>query len=248
VSVPLWVGEAAAAFWERAGGEEPFPRNLRGPIAYALPLGVVLLPRLRVAGVDDWLAAQGLPCAVSVRDRPLRACLVARHGQGFVFVDGTDPDDEQRFSLAHELAHFLRDYAHPRDRAVARLGPDILAVLDGLRLPTHAERIDAVLASVPLGVHVHLMDRTPDGHPPGVREDAAERQADLLALELLAPRAAVEAALAPPGPHAADRRAIVACLTATFGLPAAIATAYAGTLAPAAPAPSPFLRRLGLAP
>jgi hypothetical protein len=33
MNIPLWVSELAAAFWEQAGGEEPFPRDLRRGIA-----------------------------------------------------------------------------------------------------------------------------------------------------------------------------------------------------------------------
>ena len=32
MSTPLWVTELAAAFWEQAGGTEPFPRTLRAPL------------------------------------------------------------------------------------------------------------------------------------------------------------------------------------------------------------------------
>jgi hypothetical protein len=89
------------------------------------------------------------------------------------------------------------------------------------------------------------MDRTPDGHPATLRADAAERQADRLALELLAPSDAVETALAALPPATRDQRA-AALLAETFGLPPAVAQAYAATFAaPAAPA-SGFLRRLGL--
>jgi hypothetical protein len=248
VSAPLWVSELAEQFWAAAGEPPPFPRDLRVPVLLGLPLAIMDLPRLRLAAVDAWLAERGYGCRLAVADRPLRACLVAYRGCNVVFLDGADSPAEQRYSLAHEVAHFLVDYWRPRERAVARLGPAVLAVLDGRRPPTLTERIDATLASVSLGAQVHLMDRTPDGYAPSTREDAAERHADLLALELLAPRAAVEAALAAEcggrQPGAGVRRA-ADLLVDRFGLPPAVAAAYAAGFAPPARAPSPFLRRLG---
>ena len=245
---PAWVSGATAAFWREAGAEEPFPRTLRGPIADALPVAIVLLPRLRLRGVDDWLRAQAISCVLGVADRPLRACLVARRGQGLIFLDGADPPDEQRFSLAHELAHYLRDYWLPRGAAVARLGPPILAVLDGERAAGADERIDALVARIPLGYHVHLLAREPGGAAANPTVARAERDADLLAYELLAPAEAALRDLSGDDPQT-RRAAATARLREQFGLPTAQAAAYAATLIPQPLATSDaLLRRLGLVP
>ena len=242
---PVWVAEAAEGFWRAAGEKEAFPRELRRPLAHALPVGLVLLPRLRLQAVDDWLRGQRIGCALDTTDRPLRACLVARRGQGLIFLDGTDPPDEQRFSLAHELAHYLRDYWQPRREAASRLGPAILAVLDGERPPRTEERIDALVARLPLGYHVHLLERTPAGGAGSARIARAERDADLLACELLAPAAAVLRDLSGDDPHG-RRVAATGRLRDTFGLPAAQAARYAALLLPPPPPSDALLRRLGL--
>lgn len=243
MSLPLWVSELATEFWASAGEEEAFPRNLRLPIATTLPLTVVLLPRLRVARIDTWLRRQGIMYGLTAGDRALRACLVARYSQGLVFLDGADPEDQQRFSLAHELAHFLRDYRRPRQVVSDRLGSQVLEVLDGDRPPRSSERVQALLARVSIGFHVHLMERTGDGQMASLAIEGAERDADLLAFELLAPSARVlEEMDRYPHPERAD--AMTALLIETYGLPAQVAVHYSLLLAPPVRRGPSFMSRL----
>lgn len=242
MALPHWAIELAETFWHEAGGPESFPRALRRSIANALPVTIVSLPRLRVAGVTAWLAEHAVPCPLGSLDRPLRACLVARYGHGLIFLDGTDPDDEQRFSLAHEVAHFLRDYWQPRHEATARLGPAVLEVLDGDRPARATERMDALLARASIGFHVHLMDRA-GGRFATSAIERAERDADLLAYELLAPSALALALVTGRAP--AEQ---VAALVHGYGLPRAAAARYAAILVPREERADSLLSRLGLRP
>jgi Zn-dependent peptidase ImmA (M78 family) len=171
---------------------------------------------------------------------------VARYGQGIIFLDGSDPGDEQRFSLAHELAHFLRDYLRPRCLASQRLGESVLEVLDGDRPPRHEERVHALLAGIQLGFHVHLMERSPDGNIVSDAIEDVERDADRLALELLAPSAEVleEARQYPPERR---RETLVHALVDVYGLPVTLAAYYALLLTPKPDKEGSLIRRLGIA-
>jgi hypothetical protein len=227
MSVPFWVSELASAFWTKAGGPEPFPRTLRRAIARALQLTVVLLPKLSITAVRDWLEKNGLACDVSGRDRPLRACLIGRHGHGVALIDGSDEDCEQRFSIAHELAHFLREYWSRRRRIEKRLGPGALHVLDGRRLATPQERLQSLLRDVPLGFHLHLMERDGDGNPVSSSIVQAEEEADRLAYELLAPAEHVLG-----NDKRKDRQELERTLRDLYGLPGVQAAHYAKRLFP----------------
>jgi hypothetical protein len=239
--VPLWVTELATTFWELAGELEPFPRSLQVPILGALPLAIVRQPALTTAAVRAWLQHRGIAVVLDTAGRPLRACLIARDGGGLIFLDCDDPPAEQRFSLAHELAHFLRHYWQPRERARDRLGEAILDVFDGVRPPQPSERMHGLLAGAPLGHHAHLLDR--DIRRAGRPEEisVAEDEADRLAYELLAPAAAVAARL--PLTAGENGPAAAKILQDVFGLPSGPARDYTTLLLPDPPA-DPLVRWL----
>ncbi len=239
----FWISEAADEFWGLVGSEEPFPRTLRRSIGDALTLTLVELPRLRVAAAEGWLRRCGVVCAIGAGDRALHAALVARYGQGFLFLDGADSDDEQRLSLAHELAHFLRHYRAVRRRVGQQLGAAALDVLDGLRPASRTERLQALLAGVPIGYYVHLMQRDGDGGLADGRIRMAEREADLLAYELLAPAALVSEQVAA-APCEDRQRGADSALRRQYGFPPAAAADYAARLFPASA--QSYVRRLGI--
>jgi Zn-dependent peptidase ImmA (M78 family) len=239
MTAPLWVTDLAAAFWEAANGPEPFPRALLEPVGRSgFNLTVEALTGLSLRKVEQWVATLGMPLPCGEPDRPLRACLVARSGGGFIFLEAADSAEERTFSLAHELAHFLRDYWQRRRRAVAVFGDAILGVFDGHRPARAEERLHALLRGVPVGLHVHLMTRDHGRSPTAVAR--AEDAADRLAWELLAPEADVRRRL-PRRPRAG---AAVALLQRTFGLPLPAAVDYAAELFPPAPPPDPLAARL----
>ena len=96
--------------------------------------------------------------------------------------------------------------------------------------------ISALLARVPVGFHAHLMARDGAGRIASERIAAAERDADRLAYELLAPAESVLAA--------ADRTSAACVLQEVYGLPPAQALDYSDLLFRAPPPPDPlFLER-----
>lgn len=220
-------------FWSLVGRKEPFPRSLESSVAWALPLAIVKLPHLELFQLKGWFLRKGVRLRVSGSDRPVRACLLARAGRGMVVLDGSDPEDERRLSLAHEVSHFLVDYLHPRQTAIDLLGERGREVLDGLRLPTLEERLVGVLRGVELGVYTHLMERTGTGDVcrPEILE--AEDRADRIALELLAPQQTVLKRLSATGIGWRDEKAPPAAakiLEQEFGLPTTTARRYGRAL------------------
>lgn len=235
MTLPVWAAELAARFWGRAGVAPSFPRDVRAAITRAGVGTVVAVRGLSVSVMTGWLARAGIRVPDLGADRPLRGGLYAAGGVGFFFVAADDDPDEKRFTLAHELAHYLRDYFQPRERVAAAVGPAALDVLDGRRPVATLEAIRAAVRGVPLGPFTHLMGRTEAGCDPATA--AAEREADVLACELLAPAAEVVG-------RAAGGDGAVPVLTGEFGLPPGAACRYAAALFPA-PATDPLAERIG---
>ncbi len=219
----------AEEFWRLAGCAPEGAVDLEAAASYALPVEIVSVAQLRLQHVAARMQHLGVDTQFAGRDRRLRGCLVAYRGNGLILIDADDPLDEQRFTLAHELAHFLIDYQAPRQRALEALGEAVLPVLDGLRPRTLAERLHAVLAGAHLGVLHHVMERPDVGLPSGKVLDMEDR-ADRLALEILAPEALILQKLrAPHAPKTFRSRLLYLkdALINERGLPPTLASDYA---------------------
>jgi hypothetical protein len=239
----------AEKFWGQAGITEPFPRSLERAVAWALPLTVVKLPRLGLLELRNWMEQRNIFFSLVIPNRRLRACLIVRVGHGFIFLDGSDADDERRFSLAHELAHFILDYLDPREKALDLLGDAGHEILNGQRTPTAEDRLRGVLHGVQLTTYLHLMERTSAGMVERFQVLEAEDRADRLALELLAPKVKVLARLAGNGVdwRSATVHALVQeTLRQEFGLPEAVAEHYGQMLIMHRQQPTSFRQWLGV--
>ena len=223
------IVEWAERFWRLAGCRESFPRSLEAPLSWALPVTLIKLPHLEVSSLTEWLERQDIIPTFTVGYRCLRACLLAKAGYGMIFLDGSDPEDERRFSLAHEISHFMLDYWQPREHVLSALGSGIREVLDGHRSPTPEERLGGLFQGVSWQTFTHFMDRSPSGQVEHLRILEAEDQADRLALELLAPRKIVLSRLQArdiPWKEASACEWAAETLRHEFGLPETVAYGY----------------------
>ncbi len=223
----------AQKFWEAATHlERRFPRDFESAIAWSVPLFIVRVPRLCVHDIESYLRQRQLPAVIGVTDRPLHGCVIAIRGKGLIFVDGGDGAHELRFTMAHEVAHFLLDYQLPRQRAIERFGQQIEEVLDGLRPPTPEERVDGLLANTPIGLFAHFMHRV-GGDIAAADILEAESNADLLAFELLAPEVDVWSAVPQnfsKRTFNARKASLQRLLIRRFGLPSNAAARYSAIL------------------
>lgn len=215
-------------FWRSAGQDEAVPAQFERVVALALPIAVVKVPHLRLIDIEGWLQRRHIGFLFDTRTRAVRGCLVAYGGKGVVFIDACDPLNEQRLTLAHEVAHFMLDYSRPRSNAIAKLGSPVTPALDGLRPPTLDERVKAILTGVPLNLYWHLVERDSSGEAGNDIVWRIETRADKMAMALLAPPAQVLAQADLHAPAYQDRfESVLTVLSQVFDLPAPMARHYA---------------------
>ena len=216
------IQSLAETFWTAAGGRDGFgfPADIARVVSRVFPVAVISIANLDTTCVAHFLARIGADPWHGGPSRPLRGCLIADVGVGLILVDATDPEDEQRMTVAHEAAHLLVHYLKPREHAVGVFGPLILAVLDRTRQPTTAERFSSALRDVPIEPFRHAMER----HQPHLHGQiqTIEDEADDLAIELLAPTVLLKS-LNSVSPAAIRKK---------FGLPAPIAARVARLVSP----------------
>jgi hypothetical protein len=230
--VEAWLAQAAEAFWHSVGSPSTLPRDLDRVMSLGYPIASVGLPDLSIHRIEHWFHQRRTPYRFLCNDRSLCGCIVAAQGHGIVFVSGDDPVEEQRFTIAHEVAHYLLDYHYPRQQAQQVFGDAILPVLNGERPPSSAERIDALIGSISLGVYVDMLPRSTGGDIDQGFVLRAEERADLLALELLAPAedVLVQAAISDNARPFEKTRQVTSILITPYGLPQRVAQKYAAWL------------------
>jgi hypothetical protein len=214
-----------------------FPRDLAEDIPLALPLTVVPLPGLTPRKGREWLVSYKRADGGLVPTNDLKhGFTVAHAGAGVLFLNSEDPPGEQRFTLAHEVAHFVLDHLQPRRRAEHAWGKSIGPVLDGEQEPSVAEQLFSALERIPYRTRANFMDRNDRRMPVSGLVMESEQRADRLAFELLAPRRELLPLLQRGG-----RKELEDELISRFGLPVKEASTYARWLLSERPSRRPFL-------
>jgi Zn-dependent peptidase ImmA (M78 family) len=183
-----YIEKIAQDFWAQTGLIWKTPHDISCAVSLLLPIDIVSLCELSLEKIDQWLTQRGIKIPIAVTDRYLHGFVLVSKGKGFIFVNGTDTEEERRYTVAHEVSHFILDYKIPRDKIVEKLGMEIIDVLDGRREPTIEERISGLLKNVVVRPFTHLLEKEGDGSFENSRTFDSENRADALALELLAPR------------------------------------------------------------
>jgi hypothetical protein len=238
----------AREFWSATGLNNEPPFDIAGAVSLLFPIDIVQLSELSTAKIDRWFSARNINIQTHVQDRCLHGFVVFSRGVGFMFIDGTDDEQERRYTIAHEISHFLLDYKIPRDKIIKKLGSGVEEALDGLREPSATEMVEGIIKRVAVKPFTHLLEKEGDGSFENLQIYHAENNADTLALELLAPASRVKAETLKGKRKFSYAEFCNACnelLVQHYRLPAKIALDYAKVLAYRATGGPSIMNKLG---
>lgn len=225
------VKQVAEDFWKPLLPYRAFPVDIERAIAFSnLPLHIDLIPGLEIDHVNQWIQTNRFPARIDKQNCALHGFLLARGGHGIIFVNGTDNQEERRFTIAHELAHFLLDYHLPRIHYLKLYGDSILEILDGKRLPTIQERLTFVISELPSPFFTHALDNSGITAYERNKVWSTEWRTDTLAFEILAPFHVVISRLKKQKLEKRFDpifRQASSLLATDFGLPSTLAGSYA---------------------
>ena len=229
------AGEAywASWFWKRAGGRSAPPVDIGYAATCALAIGIRPINGLTTSTATGHLENIGFLCADGLDERELHGCIAVGPRGAMILVEMRDDDSQQRFTIAHEVSHYILEVHRHHRRAAQQMGQDYVDILYGARTAAPSERIDAWLNNVRSSAITHFMDRDPNGSYGCGNTLEAECSADRLAIEILAPRAEMARVASDCGKlpfrNLADATRRIA--EQRFGLPGAVAAPYAGRIA-----------------
>ncbi|WDF54338.1 ImmA/IrrE family metallo-endopeptidase [Mucilaginibacter sp. KACC 22063] len=238
----------AKEFWSATGLSTEPPFDIAGAVSLLFPIDIVQLSELSTAKIDHWFSARNVNIQTHVQDRPLHGFVVFSRGVGFMFINGTDDEQERRYTIAHEVSHFLLDYKIPRDKIIKKLGAEVEEVLDGIREPSSKEMVEGIIKHVAVKPFTHLLEKEGDGSFENLQVYYAENNADTLALELLAPASRIKAETLKEKKKLSHTDFCKICnelLVHRYKLPTQIATDYAKVLAYRATGGPSIMDKLG---
>ena len=214
-------------FWKRVGGRFDYPADIAYAATCALDVYVDEVAGLTPVSAAAHIGRGGPRLPDGADERSLHGCVIVGRSGAAILVEKSDDEAEKRFTIAHEVSHYVLEVKQRHERATDRLGREFADTLHGLREATQTERIDAWLNNTRSEAFAHFMDRAPGGRYGCSRMLEAECRADDLALEILAPRSELIAAISLMG-FSESLKAAQGISERRFGLPEGVAAWYAG--------------------
>jgi Zn-dependent peptidase ImmA (M78 family) len=240
----------AKEFWNLAGRVDKWPCDIERAVTLLTPLNIITLSELNFHRITEWFNSRNISFEIEYTERILHGFISVHKNFGFIFLNGSDTENERRYTVAHEVSHYLVDYRIPRNKAIDTYGEKIIEVLDGYREPTIDERVQSVLGAISIKPYTHVLEVSAGGRFERYGNWLIEKDADALALELLAPYKIVQKDFSKHIKKDLEfeesKRILVKILRDKYDLPESISAEYASIIAAGFINSKTIIDRLGL--
>ena len=245
------IEKIAADFRAKAGLPQDPPYDIAKAAKLILPLQVIEIAGLDLEKIRQWLRHRNLVDTIDdieAGNRTVHGFILTQRGSGLIFVDSEDLEAEQRFTIAHEVSHFLIDHKIPRQKIISRFGDRLEKIMDGELPLKRSDELFALIKGADIHQRTRSIENDGDGSFRSWINFIAENEADGLALELLAPQQAVVSEILSGKKSLPHQVFTVRCrklLEQRYGLPTHVAQQYAAELAYFVTNGTSLLRKLG---
>jgi hypothetical protein len=94
------IQEIAKKFWQPVALFRNYPVDIERVVALSdLPLTIEIIPYLDLSKVIQWINDYNFPAYIDAENKKLHGFLLVRKDQGVIFVNGTDSQEERRFTI-----------------------------------------------------------------------------------------------------------------------------------------------------
>ena len=109
-------------FWKRAGGRSGFPADISYAATCALDVYVDEVANLTPVSAAAYVGREGPWLLDRAEERSLHGCVIVSRSGGAILVEKSDDEAEKRFTIAHEVSHYILEVKRHHERASARMG------------------------------------------------------------------------------------------------------------------------------
>ncbi len=243
------IERIAREFWSTVDQVYRDSFDIVSAVDASLIIDLVMIKELSLQKIETWLAERTISIEFDVNDRGLHGALMIKTGSVFMFVEDSQNEIQQRFTVAHEVSHFLLDYHVPKEKAILALGKEIEDVLNGNLAASNPQLALSVIKGITIDPYTFLIENNGNGSFLSWSNFNSENEADYLALELLAPRAKVineTVSSTKRLTYSQFTRKSQEILIGKYGIPSEVARQYASELAYSVTNGPSFLDKLGL--
>lgn len=242
------IERIAREFWATSYAEFRYNYDIIKVVESSPNVHLIRIPQLNPTKITSWLTSRKIDIPVENNDRSLDGALLIQNGTVIMFIDTAENDIRQRYTLAHQVSHFLLAYQMPKERAIIKLGKEIAAALkDDTEAPV-TQLVQSALQGMTGAAYTLLIEKSEDAFPSDRLNLLPESPADTLALELLAPRYQIIQETASASArlrYSPFKRTCQELLIDKYRIPLEIAHKYAKELASSVTSGPSFLSKFG---